>query len=117
MVPRSKIRLTKKFFCEWFGESKGSANIIFATTPYQSKEECLKDKGLLTQYNNGGNPQTKFMMIHAAKVERTSKKILSFKVDPEIAESNRLHVERMINDPEYKKMMYERAYMKLLPEN
>lgn len=71
-------KLSDDYLWKWFNmpNPKEQENFNYAITPYVSFEEYIKDKEILAQLNNAAMPQTKFLMIHAAKVERTDKCIL-----------------------------------------
>lgn len=67
--------MDEEFLWNWFGmpdcSEEDQATYHYAISPYVSPEEYERDKKLLEDYNNASNPQTKFLMVVAAKVNRT----------------------------------------------
>lgn len=65
------------FLEKFFGTETKTAreSLKYALLPY-SKQGYSRDKELLSQHNSAANPQTKFLIIHAAKVERTPIELL-----------------------------------------
>lgn len=71
------MQLSDEFLMKWFG--KDAPELSYALTPYTCIEEYQRDKELLAQNNTASAPQTKFVMVHAAKVERTDPEILGIR--------------------------------------
>ncbi len=70
------MKLSDEFMLQFLGVKKDDDEYLYSIAPYKTKSEYENDKALLSQMNNSAKPQTKFLMIHAAKVERTDKNIL-----------------------------------------
>ena len=73
------LKLSDEFLWNWFEmpDPKEQENYSYAITPYIDKAEYLRDKQLMVDHNSSVNPQSKFLMIMAAKVERTDISILN----------------------------------------
>jgi len=75
-----EIQLSDKKLWDWFGMPNcpevDKQSFHYAIQPYIDNAEYEKDKQLMAQYNSSSNPQDKFLMIMAAKVERTDDEIL-----------------------------------------
>jgi hypothetical protein len=75
------LKLSNEFLWNWFSmpNSKEQENFAYAIQPYIDRAEYEKDVQLLSQMNTSSKSQDKFLMIHAAKVERTEKSIIGMK--------------------------------------
>ncbi len=113
MTDNQELRLSDEFLWQWFKmpDPKEQENFSYAITPYTCREEYEKDRDGLSQMNNAANPQTKFLMIHAAKVERTDLKIIHF-IPDDVARSNSEYLHKMETDEEFRKASFAKANLK-----
>ena len=75
-----KVRITDEYLFNFFGcpvSGKDYDNFHYAIQPYIDIEEYFKDNRLMRQFNSPNNPQDKFLLIIAAKLERTDVAIVS----------------------------------------
>ena len=77
------MRLTEEFLYNYFGEPKKGdkhyESFHYAIQPYSSVEEYNRDRELMAKYNTPSNLQDNFLLVIAAKTERTDGEILGIK--------------------------------------
>lgn len=81
---RTILNISDEYLYNWFDlDNKQRKDYMMdkdmfshAIQPYTCREEYDRDRELMNKYSSAGNPQDKYLLIMAAKVERTDREVL-----------------------------------------